>query len=133
MHDIRRIRLTYIREGLSPGDPLAYWSPHDRETIVQRLAEYENTGLSPQGIKSLEDAHLELLKNEKKQGWISVENRLPETFQSVIVCRESKQAIKTTSVEAGMRIADGWWKVFGTRTKSVTHWMPLPDPPEVEV
>lgn len=25
-----------------------------------------------------------------------------------------------------------WWKVYGTRTKAVTHWMPLPDPPKEE-
>ena len=37
--------------------------------------------------------------------WISVQDRLPE------------------------EPAD-WWRVYGTRTKSVTHWMPMPDPPE---
>lgn len=25
-----------------------------------------------------------------------------------------------------------WWKVYGTRTKAVTHWMPLPEPPKEE-
>lgn len=24
----------------------------------------------------------------------------------------------------------GWWRVYGTRVKSVTHWMPMPAPPE---
>lgn len=24
------------------------------------------------------------------------------------------------------------WKVYGTRTKRATHWMPLPDPPRDE-
>lgn len=124
MHDIRRIKLTHIREGLSPGDPHAYWSPHNRETIVQRLAEYENTGLSPQGIKSLEDAHLELLKNEKKQGWISVENRLPETDDHVLCCTQNKKGVQT--VVRGFYM-DGWHCGMNT---NVTHWMPLPDPPE---
>jgi hypothetical protein len=27
---------------------------------------------------------------------------------------------------------NGWWKVYGTRTKAVTHWMPLPEPPKQE-
>lgn len=40
--------------------------------------------------------------------WISVMDRLPDVFQPVIVCRKGKN---------------------GTRTKSVTHWMPLPEPP----
>lgn len=27
----------------------------------------------------------------------------------------------------------GWWRVYGTRTKSVTHWMPMPAPPGEEI
>lgn len=60
--------------------------------------------------------------------WISVADRLPEVFQPVIVCRENKQGEKI--VEAGQRDVNGWWRVYGTRTKNVTHWMPLPEPPE---
>lgn len=120
----RKERLTHPRvNGIKSG----FWSPVNKEELVQRLAEYEELELSPREIRLLMDRKL---WPDDKAGWISVETRLPETFQSVIVCRESKQAIKTTSVEEGMRIADGWWKVFGARTKSVTHWMPLPDPPE---
>ena len=63
--------------------------------------------------------------------WISVKDRLPEAFQEVIVCRESRQAKTTVIVEQGQLTVNGWWKVYGTRTKAVTHWMPLPEPPEV--
>lgn len=128
MHDIRRIKLTHIREGLSPGDPLAYWSPHNRETIVQRLAEYENTGLSPQGIKSLEDAYLELLKNEKKQGWISVKDALPETTDHVLCCTVNKAGKQ--NIVRGYYDAEcngGMWACG--MNNNVTHWMPLPEPP----
>lgn len=60
----------------------------------------------------------------EKCGWVSVKDGLPEEFVPVIVCRESGK------VEPGCRDVNGWWKVYGTRTKHVTHWMPLPEPPE---
>lgn len=62
--------------------------------------------------------------------WISVKDRLPEAFQHVIICRNNRQGRQI--VEAGQLDISGWWRVYGTRTKSVTHWMPLPEPPEKE-
>ena len=58
--------------------------------------------------------------------WISVKDRLPERMQPVIVCRDNGK------VEQGYRDVGDWWKVYGTRTKNVTHWMPLPEPPKEE-
>lgn len=58
--------------------------------------------------------------------WISVDERLPERFELVIVCRENGK------VEQGCRDVKDWWKVYGTRTKKVTHWMPLPEALENE-
>ena len=62
--------------------------------------------------------------------WIPVEEQLPETFKPVIVCRKGKDG--SDRVEQGMLDVNGWWKVYGTRTKAVKHWMPLPKPPEWE-
>lgn len=59
--------------------------------------------------------------------WISVKDILPEKFTAVIVYRTRKG--KSPIVEQGTMELNGWWKVFGTRTKSVTHWMPMPEPP----
>jgi len=59
--------------------------------------------------------------------WISVKDRLPEKFTAVIVYRTRKG--ESPIVEQGTLELNGWWKVFGTRTKSVTHWMPMPEPP----
>ena len=56
--------------------------------------------------------------------WISVKDRLPERFNRVLVCRENGK------VEQGFRDVGDWWKIYGTRTKHITHWMPLPEPPE---
>lgn len=56
--------------------------------------------------------------------WISVEERLPEGFATVLIMRDD---IKQACV--GWLI-DGHWSVpKGVR---VTHWMPLPEPPVEE-
>ena len=59
--------------------------------------------------------------------WISVEDRLPEEGQSVIV----------HYLDGWMPIAhllNGKWYQSGGETSwlSVTHWMPLPEPPKEE-
>ena len=43
-------RLTHSR---SSGIKTGYWSPELKETLVQRLAQYENTGLTPEEIREL--------------------------------------------------------------------------------
>lgn len=45
-------RLTHSR---SSGIKTGYWSPEFKETLVQRLGQYEDTGLTPEEIKALED------------------------------------------------------------------------------
>lgn len=66
----------------------------------------------------------ELEKKAGKPAWIRVEDRLPELFCSVIVCR------KDGKVEAGQKDVGDWWRVYGTRIKTVSYWMPLPEPPK---
>lgn len=58
--------------------------------------------------------------------WISATERLPGQFERVIVCRDDGK------VEQGYKDVGDWWKVYGTRTKRVTHWMPLPAAPDKE-
>jgi len=59
--------------------------------------------------------------------WIDVRAGLPESFKPVIVCRKGKDG---AIVEQGCKDVGDWWKVYGTRTKNVTHWMPFPPPPK---
>ncbi len=62
--------------------------------------------------------------------WINAKDRLPEAFWPVIVCREKGKGEYV--VEQGYKDVGDWWKVYGTRTKHVTHWMPLPEPPKTD-
>lgn len=76
---------------------------------ISKLAAYEDSGLAPEQIPR----------------WISVSDQLPEHNQRVIVCR------KDGRVEQGFYLGvNGWWKVYGTNTKSITYWMPMPEPPK---
>lgn len=98
--------------------------------LIARLASYEDTGLTPEEINKLDTqrkAMAALADSYKAEipSWIPITDRLPESGQRVIVCR------KDGRVEQGVYLGvNGWWKVYGTNTKSITHWMPMPAPPE---
>lgn len=62
-------------------------------------------------------------------GWISVKDQLPKQFRPVIVCRPGRSEGEII-VEQGLKDVGDWWKVYGTRTKCVAFWTPLPEPPE---
>lgn len=52
-------RLTHERcSGIKSG----YWSPQRKEILIDRLGQYEDTGLTPVEILELKSRHRELLK-----------------------------------------------------------------------
>ena len=109
-------RFTHVRlNGIKTG----YWSPKTKEEVVQRLGEYEDTGLEPSEISRTNVA------------WISTEKELPPIAKAVLVARlyEAGQPLR---VEQAILTPGGWWKVYGTNCKKVSFWAPLPAPPEVE-
>jgi len=58
--------------------------------------------------------------------WISVKDRLPEFEQDILICRDLGEAriVQTEEYQGSL-----YW---GTSYNNVTHWMPLPEPPEVK-
>ena len=63
----------------------------------------------------------------RKQEWISVEERLPPDGKAVLVVLRNND-MKVQWVEIGIRWHGQWNDV---ERFIVTHWMPLPEPPEV--
>lgn len=70
-------------------------------------------------------------------GWISVEEKLPELNERVLVlCRFGLTKGRYADFcEVGERIQypEGpGWKGYGAMSKLISHWMPLPEAPKEE-
>ena len=64
------------------------------------------------------------------QEWISVKDRLPEPFVSVLVNMPGEKPFPT--VREGFISNDGIWQsaMFRREPGEVTHWQPMPQPPK---
>lgn len=92
------------------------------------------------------DALTMMLKEQEPTKWISVKDRLPETAgYECLVCAVNENYNQTHVFTAFTGYGEpGWWTSnvhYMSRAKSptdnrlhpalkVTHWMPLPEPPE---
>ena len=66
------------------------------------------------------------------QEWISVNDRLPEPYVSVLVNMPGEKPFPT--VRRGFISNDGIWQSAMIRREQgeVTHWQPMPQPPKGE-
>ncbi len=62
--------------------------------------------------------------------WIKVEDRLPEEGVSVLVSYHGLGP--TIAYPIGTKGILQWWHSAGHHAINVTHWQPLPEPPEVK-
>ena len=60
------------------------------------------------------------------QEWISVDDKLPQKEEIVTICTDEN------FIYAGELIGDTWFLDNDSWTETVTHWMPLPQPPKGE-
>lgn len=98
------------------------------DKIVDRLAAYEDTGLTPEEVQ--------------KMRWIPVEERLPEEIGNylVVACDEhlprDERIWNGTIMGEGFCGEEGWDMEYSGYihdiTGMVTHWMPFPDFPKEE-
>jgi hypothetical protein len=67
---------------------------------------------------------------EIENQWVSVEDRLPDTFQKVLALTTDYDLDPSHTLVIFNGIKTGFLGVGGRKDKDVTHWMPLPDPPK---
>ena len=94
--------------------------------VREKLVELLDIIIQP-GQKTLGDIADYLIANGVTvQEWISVDDRLPEKDEIVIICTDEN------FIYAGELIGDTWFLDNDSWTATVTHWMPLPLPPKGE-
>ena len=63
--------------------------------------------------------------------WISVKDRLPEQMKKVLTTVEYDFNGKHyRHLKIAYYDGNGKWEPLSRQTDEITHWMPLPDPPE---
>lgn len=124
-------RLTHPRNS---GIKTGYWSSSKKDELMERLAAYEDTGVTPQEIYSLKAKTI--LKALGKE-WISVEERLPEEKGEYLVTFAIDEKVRLVGWGCcqkdilGNDIGFGWYDLYsGTyfSDKAFVAWMPLPEP-----
>lgn len=83
------------------------------QEIIDRLAAYENTGLTPEEVQQMK--------------WIPVEERLPKPEENPVLAFDC-----TGPVMAWYSPTMGWMYRTGIAGCGITHWMHLPQPPKEE-
>lgn len=124
-------RLTHPRNS---GIKTGYWSLSKKDELMERLAAYEDTGVTPQEIYSLKaKTIIKALGTE----WIPVEERLPEKEGEYLVTFAIDEKVRLVGYGCcqkdilGNDIGFGWYDLYsGTyfSDKAFVAWMPLPKP-----
>lgn len=82
----------------------------------------------PVNADALRELVREYVDMRKKSGWISVKDRLPDDERRVLVSCRTKKGQQSVNLAYYW---NGYWHGQGSMA-GVTHWMPLPEPPEVD-
>ena len=100
-----------------------------REKLVELLQSAPAEIMGNHGVGALAD-HL-IANGVTVQEWISVDDRLPEPWKQVLIY--SRHDFCEVALYIGI---PGKWRVTWNHdmldADSVTHWMPLPEPPKGE-
>ena len=92
------------------------------DLIIEAKREDPETGSFAEWLAEYLVEHLPTLTPSNE--WVSVEERLPEEKQRVIVRCER------VGTSVGWILWGNWMTDIGPGAGKVTHWMPLPAPPD---
>ena len=114
---------------------LAFWKGHASCLAKELDTEEKIANHYAQMLdKTEEELNAERVTNEdagyRKQEWVDVNERLPKTQGRVLVyvVLNAINRVHETMLDTD-RVVDGRWVRWGT---SVSHWMPLPEPPKMK-
>ena len=71
----------------------------------------------------------EIAVTQERTRWVPVTERLPEVGRKVLISWTANGEI---CFDTAFRLIDGWSATHWELSADVTHWMPLPEGPEVE-
>ncbi len=103
----------------------------------EELKAYRKTGYTPEQVQELHDKHwMECMQiahydNDlnSNRGWIPVSERLPEDGQEALVITQKGKSVRFVRYNKTYNMFDIIGGLGTLGTYSVTHWMPLPEPP----
>ena len=105
-----------------------------REEAINHLGTYRFRGINHTTAEFIpapdvwqEAMNMAIAALREQPQWISVEERLPHYGERVLITEGH------AVFEASLSISHKWVRCGIGWTEGVTHWMPLPEPPEVEV
>ena len=101
-----------------------------KEKLVELLTEFYGCDPMYYDVDVLAIAQHLIAHGVTVQEWISVNDRLPEPFVSVLVHMPGEEPCPT--VREGFISNDGIWQsaMFRREPGEVTHWQPMPQPPK---
>ena len=105
----------------------------DIDTLLDEIERLKNENKQYQNIFDLQKATIERLQAERR--WIPVSERLPEIYEPVLTIYFTLGG--ASQHEIRVRVADDKWtsvheEDLNYSSNVLTHWMPLPKPPEGE-
>lgn len=125
-------------EGIMPAYEMASGNKTAESVIdfqkgIDRLADYENTGLTPEQIKKLDKLYLEkcIELNRCNCDWIPVDKRLPAPDDDVLVSVQEIGGDEEISVAMDCILDENGalsWGTYCTATEKVLAWKPRPIP-----